>query len=75
MGDDEDSATLAEVGEFALIDRLVAGRRQGPAVALGPGDDAAVLAAPDGRVVVTTDMLVEGRHFRLDWATPHDVGG
>jgi thiamine-monophosphate kinase len=74
MADDGDGATLAEVGEFAVIDRLLSGRRHGPGVLLGPGDDAAVLAAPDGRVVVTTDMLVEGRHFRLDWATPHDVG-
>ena len=31
-------------------------------------------AAADGRMVVSTDMLVEGRHFRLDWSTPHDVG-
>ena len=43
-------------------------------VALGPGDDAAVVMAPDGRTVVSTDMLVEGRHFRLDWSTPRDVG-
>jgi thiamine-monophosphate kinase len=41
---------------------------------IGPGDDAAVVIAPDGRTVVSTDMLVEGRHFRLDWSTPHDVG-
>lgn len=66
--------TLAGVGEFAVIDRLVAGREQPPAVLLGPGDDAAVLAVPDGRAVVSTDMLVAGRHFRLDWATPYDVG-
>jgi thiamine-monophosphate kinase len=66
--------TLAQVGEFAVIDRLVAGRVQPPAVTLGPGDDAAVVAAPDGRTVVSTDMLVEGRHFRLDWSRPHDVG-
>ncbi len=32
------------------------------------------MSAADGRTVVSTDMLVEGRHFRLDWSTPHDVG-
>ncbi|GAA0922117.1 thiamine-phosphate kinase [Nonomuraea longicatena] len=41
---------------------------------LGPGDDAAVVAAQDGRVVVSTDLLVEGRHFRLDWSTAYDIG-
>lgn len=66
--------TLAGLGEFAVIARLVAGREQPGVVALGPGDDAAVVAAPDGRIVVSTDMLVEGRHFRLDWSTPHDIG-
>lgn len=66
--------TLAAVGEFAVIDRLVAGRRQPGAVALGPGDDAAVVHAADGRIVVCTDMLVQDRHFRLDWSTPHQVG-
>lgn len=66
--------TMREVGEFALIDRLVAGRHMSDGVPVGPGDDAAVVNAPDGRVVITTDMLVEGRHFRLDWSTPHDIG-
>ena len=74
MASDEPPETLAEVGEFAVIDRLVAGREQPDAVALGPGDDAAVVLARDGATVVSTDMLVEGRHFRLDWSTPHDVG-
>ncbi|MGE2712561.1 thiamine-phosphate kinase [Mycolicibacterium litorale] len=66
--------SMADVGEFAVIDALVRGRRQPPSVAVGPGDDAAVLATADGRTVVSTDMLVEGRHFRLDWSTPHDIG-
>ncbi|MBV9514163.1 MAG: thiamine-phosphate kinase [Mycobacteriaceae bacterium] len=66
--------TLADLGEFAVIDRLVAARPRGPATLLGPGDDAAIVAAPDGRVVVSTDMLVESRHFRLDWSTPRDIG-
>lgn len=66
--------TLAEAGEFTVIGRINAGRAQPPGVTLGPGDDAAVIAAPDGRVVVSIDMLVEGRHFRLDWSNPHEIG-
>lgn len=71
---DESGETMAGLGEFAVIEKLVTGRDQPSAVALGPGDDAAVVAAADGRTVVSTDMLVAGRHFRLDWSTPHDVG-
>lgn len=68
------SPTLQGLGEFAVIDRLVRGRRQPAAVAVGPGDDAAVVSAGDGRTVISTDVLVQDRHFRLDWSTPHDVG-
>jgi thiamine-monophosphate kinase len=46
----------------------------GPGTEVGIGDDAAVLAFPDGRVVATTDFLLEGRHFRRDWAGPADIG-
>lgn len=57
-----------------MIDRLVAGRRQPATTQLGPGDDAAVIGCADARTVVSVDMLVEKRHFRLDWSTPQDVG-
>ncbi|WP_067854290.1 thiamine-phosphate kinase [Nocardia shimofusensis] len=65
---------MRELGEFALIERINAGRVPSAGVLLGPGDDAAVVAAPDGRFVVTTDMLVQDRHFRLDWSGPRDIG-
>ncbi len=48
--------------------------RPAPGTLVGIGDDAAVVAAPDGRVVATTDFLLEGRHFRRDWAGPTDIG-
>jgi thiamine-monophosphate kinase len=67
-------ATVSEAGEFPLIERLREVFTQGEQVLVGPGDDAAVLRIRNGHVVVSTDLLVEGRHFRRDWASAADIG-
>ncbi|HUR75278.1 MAG TPA: thiamine-phosphate kinase [Sporichthya sp.] len=67
-------ADVGALGEFGLIAALTARLPQGPGVLLGPGDDAAVVAARDGRVVASTDLLLAGRHFRTDWSSAYEIG-
>jgi thiamine-monophosphate kinase len=75
--------TVAELSETELLTRifprLELGAAHNAAVLLGPGDDAAVVAAPDGRTVVSIDTQVQDQDFRLQWrngyrTTGYDVG-
>jgi thiamine-monophosphate kinase len=65
--------TVAELGERELLARILR-RLPDVELPLGPGDDSAILAAPDGRVVVTSDTMIEGPDFRLEWSSPQQLG-
>jgi thiamine-monophosphate kinase len=69
---------MGQGGEFDLIRRLLgpesdpgAEEALGAGVLVGPGDDCAVL---EGGIVVSTDLAVEGVHFRRDWVTLEEAG-
>lgn len=68
------SDTVEGLGEVATLGRILPRLPEGASTLVGPGDDAAVVRAPDGRFVVTTDLMVHGPDFRLAWSTPHDLG-
>ena len=66
--------TIASLGENESLKRTIARLNLASNALVGPGDDAAVLAAPDGRFVVTTDTMVENHDFKLDWSSAYDIG-
>lgn len=66
--------TLGSLGESAALARIFPHLPPATAQLLGPGDDAAIVAAPDARVVVTTDTMIHGPDFRLAWSTPRELG-
>ena len=73
MVDERIDPTVGELSEGRILRRIL--ERLGESNALvGPGDDAAVIAAADGRVVATVDTLVHGPDFRLAWSSAFDLG-
>ena len=73
------SETLAEIGEFGLIDRIDRLLREdgmsGQGVTVGIGDDtAAFRPRPGVEILVTCDCMVEGRHFLPEHISPMALG-
>ncbi|MFM6966921.1 MAG: thiamine-phosphate kinase, partial [Rhodoluna sp.] len=66
--------TVAQVGENEALKRTIARLNASEHALVGPGDDSAVISAPDGRFTVTTDTLIEGHDFKLDWSSAYDLG-
>lgn len=66
---------LSDIGEFGWIEDLRRKIKKSRGVSVGPGDDAAVLDGPRGnKMLLTTDMLIEGRHFTRKDASAFEIG-
>lgn len=71
------SDLVRDTGEFTLIERLIAALPEsvrGTGVVEGQQDDSAWWQNTSGASVVSTDALVEGVHFRLDWTDWFSLG-
>ena len=69
---------LSELGEAGLLEKIeeIFAPTAGDEVRVGIGDDTAVIAAPEPGTeeVWSTDLLVEGIHFRPQWQDPRELG-
>lgn len=71
----KETTSLAELGEFRLIDHLTRNFKiTQESTIMGVGDDAAVIKIEDGQILISTDMLVEGVHFDLAYTPLKHLG-
>ncbi len=67
-------SSLAEVGEFGFLRQILPKLPRDSRMVVGPGDDCAVVRSPGSRLLLTTDAVVDGVHFRRAWMTPRQIG-
>lgn len=72
---EEKQTEIASLGEFGLIDKITEGIvHKNASTIRGIGDDAAELSYPGTRVLVSTDILMEGIHFDLTYVPLKHLG-
>jgi thiamine-monophosphate kinase len=75
---EESTLTVSGLSESGLLERIFPRLHAGSAantLLLGPGDDAAIVAAPDGRAVLSIDTQVADQDFRLEWNNGYRTSG
>lgn len=65
---------IQDCDESQLLARIFPALDTNAYVEVGPGDDCAVITAPNNQFVVSTDILIEGYHFKTQWSTGSDIG-
>jgi thiamine-monophosphate kinase len=66
---------IASLGEFGLIEHLTKNiELKNPESEKGVGDDAAILSYGNKKILVTTDLLLEGIHFDLTYVPLKHLG-
>ncbi len=66
---------LSQIGELTLLEQIRKRfEKRSPDIVIGIGDDAALLKPFKKNILVTTDMMVEGVHFNMDFITPYQLG-
>ncbi|WP_284975217.1 thiamine-phosphate kinase [Arthrobacter sp. efr-133-TYG-104] len=75
----EEQLAVSDLSEPELLARIFPRLNSSSSMLLGPGDDAALIAAPDGRTLISIDTQTQDQDFRLEWnngyrTTGFDVG-
>jgi thiamine-monophosphate kinase len=66
---------LSQIGELTLLEQIRKKfEKYPPDILVGIGDDAALIKHTNENLLVTTDMMVEGVHFNMDFMTPFQLG-